>query len=157
MEKKIQVENDHLVNTRVLDEYKHAFKLFDQDRDGKITAQELQQLMHALGQELSKREIIKLINRFDDDESGCIEFPEFLKMMNTKMVVVDFEEAVGEAFSVFDKKGNGFISATEMRHAMIHLGSRKKRLTNDDVDEMFMSLKVNDTVHKDSFISMRKD
>ena len=58
MEKKIQVENDYLVNTQLLNEFKNAFKLFDHDRDGKVTAQELQQLMHALGQELSKGEII---------------------------------------------------------------------------------------------------
>ena len=38
-----------------------------------------------------------------------------------------------EAFKVFDKDGNGFISAAELRHVMTNLG---EKLTEDEVDEM---------------------
>jgi calmodulin len=34
---------------------------------------------------------------------------------------------------VFDKDGNGFISAAELRHAMTNLG---EKLTDEEVDEM---------------------
>ena len=36
-------------------------------------------------------------------------------------------------FSVFDKDGNGFISAAELRHVMTNLG---EKLTDEEVDEM---------------------
>ena len=35
---------------------------------------------------------------------------------------VDTEEEVKESFRVFDKDGNGFISAAELRHVMTNLG-----------------------------------
>merc|ERR1711935_459948 len=38
-----------------------------------------------------------------------------------------------EAFSLFDKDGNGFISAAELRHVMTNLG---EKLTDEEVDEM---------------------
>lgn len=36
----------------------------------------------------------------------------------------DSEEEIREAFKVFDKDGNGSISAAELRHVMTNLGSR---------------------------------
>merc|ERR1712107_741521 len=40
---------------------------------------------------------------------------------------------MGEAFKVFDRDGNGFISAAESRHVMTNLG---EKLTDEEVDEM---------------------
>jgi len=36
----------------------------------------------------------------------------------------DSEEELKEAFRVFDKDGNGFISAAELRHIMTNLGEK---------------------------------
>merc|ERR1712151_427786 len=43
------------------------------------------------------------------------------------------EEELIEAFKVFDRDGNGFISAAELRHVMTNLG---EKLTDEEVDEM---------------------
>jgi calmodulin len=43
------------------------------------------------------------------------------------------EEELREAFKVFDKDGNGSISAAELRHVMTNLG---EKLTDEEVDEM---------------------
>ena len=48
--------------------------------------------------------------------------PEFLTMKERKMRDTDSEEEIREAFKVFDKDGNGFISAAELRHVMTNLG-----------------------------------
>merc|ERR1719419_2175360 len=45
----------------------------------------------------------------------------------------DSEDEIKEAFKVFDKDGNGFISAAELRHVMTNLG---EKLTDEEVDEM---------------------
>ena len=45
----------------------------------------------------------------------------------------DANEEIREAFKVFDKDGNGFISAAELRHVMTNLG---EKLTDEEVDEM---------------------
>ena len=54
-------------------------------------------------------------------------------MMARKMKDTDSEEEIKEAFRVFDKDGNGFISAAELRHVMTNLG---EKLTDEEVDEM---------------------
>ena len=53
--------------------------------------------------------------------------------MARKMKETDSEEEIREAFRVFDKDGNGFISAAELRHVMTNLG---EKLTDEEVDEM---------------------
>ena len=62
-----------------------------------------------------------------------MDFPEFLALMARKITADDTEDEMKEAFRVFDKEGNGFISAAEMRHIMMNLG---EKLTEDEVDEM---------------------
>ena len=54
-------------------------------------------------------------------------------MMARKMKDTDSEEEVREAFKVFDKDGNGFISAAELRHVMTNLG---EKLSDTEVEEM---------------------
>ena len=65
--------------------------------------------------------------------SGTIDFPEFLTMMSKKMRNSDTEDELKDAFKVFDKDGNGVISAAELRHVMTNLG---EKLTDEEVDDM---------------------
>merc|ERR1712167_264903 len=88
------------------------------------------------GDQLSNEQISEfqdMINEVDQDGSGTIDFPEFLTLMARKMQDSDSEEEIKEAFRVFDKDGNGFISAAELRHIMTNLG---EKLTDEEVDEM---------------------
>ena len=54
-------------------------------------------------------------------------------MMAKKIKDTDSEDELREAFRVFDKDGNGAISAAELRHVMTNLG---EKLTDEEVDEM---------------------
>jgi calmodulin len=45
----------------------------------------------------------------------------------------DSEDEILEAFKLFDKDGNGFISAAELRHVMTNLG---EVITDEEVDEL---------------------
>ena len=65
--------------------------------------------------------------------NGTIDFTEFLQMMAKKMKDTDTEQELIDAFHVFDKDGNGFISAAELRLVMTNLG---EKLTDDEVDEL---------------------
>ncbi len=54
-------------------------------------------------------------------------------MMSKKLQGADSSDELKEAFHVFDKDGDGFISAAELRHVMTTLG---EKLTDEEVDEM---------------------
>ena len=45
----------------------------------------------------------------------------------------DFDEELQEAFKVFDRDQNGYISSHELRHTMTNLG---ENLTPEEVEEM---------------------
>ncbi|KAI5108250.1 calmodulin 2a, partial [Silurus meridionalis] len=116
-------------------EFKEAFSLFDKDGDGTITTKELGTVMRSLGQNPTEAELQDMIIYIYIYiyRNGTIDFPEFLTMMARKMKDTDSEEEIREAFRVFDKDGNGYISAAELRHVMTNLG---EKLTDEEVDEM---------------------
>merc|ERR1719217_1657590 len=116
-----------------IQEFKEAFALFDKDGDGTITTKELGTVMRSLGQNPTEAELHDMINEVDADGNGTIDFTEFLSLMARKMKDTDMEEELREAFKVFDKDNNGFISAAEPRHVMTNLG---EKLTDEEVDEM---------------------
>uniref|UniRef100_A0A7N0UVG4 EF-hand domain-containing protein n=1 Tax=Kalanchoe fedtschenkoi TaxID=63787 RepID=A0A7N0UVG4_KALFE len=132
-----------------ISEFREAFSLFDKDNDvatlrtmklasmktydhcaGRITTKELATVMRSLGQSPTDAELQDMINEVDADGNGTIDFTEFLNLMATKMTS---EGELKEAFRVFDKDQNGYISAAELRHIMTNLG---EKLSKEDVDEM---------------------
>lgn len=91
--------------------------------------------------------------QIDADGNGTVDFPEFLTMMARKMKDTDSEEEILEAFKVFDKDGNGFISAAELRHIMTNLG---EKLTDEEVDEMIREADIDGDgqINYEEFVKM---
>ncbi|XP_065921016.1 calmodulin-like [Dysidea avara] len=134
-----------------ISEFKEAFSLFDEDGDGTITTKELCTVMRSLGQNPTEAELQDMINEVDADRNGTIDFPEFLTMM-VRRTDSDLEE-VREMFSIFDKDGNGFISAAELRHVLKNHG---EMVTDEEVDEMMREADVDGDgqVNYDEFVAM---
>lgn len=61
-------------------EIKEAFELFDQDHDGAIDYHELKVAMRALGFELKKAEVLKLIRDHDRQGDDLMEYDDFVKI-----------------------------------------------------------------------------
>jgi calmodulin len=76
-----------------------------------------------------------------------------INTLHRKMADTDTEEEIREAFKVFDKDGNGFISAAELRHVMTNLG---EKLSDEEVDEMIREADVDGDgqVNYDEFVKM---
>merc|ERR1711988_948769 len=113
-------------------ELKEVFTLFDRDEDGFITS-ELQTVLRSLGQDPTDVELQDLVNDVDSDQDGSIDFPEFLAMMSKQMKETDVEAEIEAAFKMFDKNGDGFISANELKTVMHGL---QEKLTERDVQAM---------------------
>lgn len=65
--------------------------------------------------------------------NGTIEFNEFLAMMAKRQSEATELEEITDAFKVFDKNGDGFINAAELRHVMTNLG---EKLSDGEVQDM---------------------
>jgi calmodulin len=103
-----------------------AFDSFDKDNDGEISVSELGAVMKAMGENLTEAQLQNLISEADDDGTGTINFNEFVKFISSKN---RDDEAVKErelldAFQVFDRDQNGFISMDELRHILTSFGHK---------------------------------
>lgn len=82
----IGLSTDHEEGSESPDDLMEAFRVFDKNRDGYISSQELQQTLHCLGfgegRDLGNCE--KMICKFDLDSNGLLDFYEFKTMMNNK-------------------------------------------------------------------------
>jgi len=65
-------------------ELKEAFRVFDMDGNGLISASELSNIMRNLGEKLSDGEVAELIRQADIDRDGQINYEEFVKVMVAK-------------------------------------------------------------------------
>lgn len=90
-------------------------------------------MMRSLGQTPTEAELKDMIAEVDANKDGTIDFKEFLGLMSRQSKGRDSQEELREAFKVFDKDGNGYISAAELRHVMTSLG---EKLTDEEVDAM---------------------
>ena len=86
--------------------------------------------MIRLGKNPTEAELQDIINEVDPNGDGTVDFPSFLTIMARKMKDQDTEEDIIEAFRVFDKDGNGTISAMSS-DVMTNLG---EKLTDEEVD-----------------------
>ncbi|KAK6633811.1 hypothetical protein RUM43_001402 [Polyplax serrata] len=134
-------------------EFREAFNLFDKDGDGNITTKELGTCMRSLGQNPTEAEISDLICEVDVQGTGLIDFSSFVLIMAKKVKDVDNEEELREAFRIFDKEGNGFITAAELRHIMMNLG---EKLTEEECDEMIREADVmgDGNINYEEFVTM---
>ncbi|KAF5740522.1 calmodulin-like protein 8-like [Tripterygium wilfordii] len=114
-------------------EFQEAFCLLDKDGDGCITIQELGTAIKSLSVNPTQEELENMISEVDTNENGTIEFGEFLNLMARKMKENEADEELKEAFKVFDKDQDGYISPNELRRVMMNFG---EKLTDEEVEEM---------------------
>ncbi|XP_043195790.1 neo-calmodulin-like isoform X1 [Amphibalanus amphitrite] len=117
----------------IVAEFKEAFMLLDRDEDGIINMSELGVVMKSLGQRPTATELRQMITTVDQEGMGQIEFNEFLQVMARKMAGMATEEELKEAFKVFDKDKDGFLSVSELRRIMTSMG---EKLTKAEVEDM---------------------
>ena len=115
-------------------EYKDSFSLFDKDADGFINVEELGVVLRSLGQHPNQVELDDMIEEVDADGNLEIDFQEFLCLMARTQKESESDEELTEAFNLFDRDGNGFISFDEMKHVLMKIG---QKLTEPEVVELF--------------------
>ncbi|KAJ8968082.1 hypothetical protein NQ317_016086 [Molorchus minor] len=62
-------------------ELKEAFRLYDREGNGYITTGTLKEILAALDDNLTSRDLDGIIAEIDTDGSGTVDFDEFMEMM----------------------------------------------------------------------------
>ena len=66
-------------------EYTQAFEVFDKDKDGKISRQELKTIMRSLGQNPSDDDIEEMMLSVDKNQDGQISYDEFMNLISIQI------------------------------------------------------------------------
>ena len=143
------------ISDELVHQFKDTFNLFDKDNDGFISVEELEDVMKSLGQSPTKDELKDMVNDVDTDGDGRIDFPEFLTMMSRKVHELDLNKEMEEAFKVFDKDGDGFITPAELKSVLHSLGDK---LTNNEITMMMKEADLNGDgkINFHEFVQMMK-
>jgi centrin-3 len=114
-------------------ELKEAFDLFDADKTGTIDLHELKVLMRALGFDVKKPEVVKLVHDVDPNNAGNVDYEHFMEIMSEKYGERDPEEEINKAFTLFDDDHSGKISLRNMRRVARELG---ENLSEEELQAM---------------------
>ncbi|KAL1556532.1 putative calcium-binding protein CML25 [Salvia divinorum] len=77
----IELNTSNVDNDEAQENLRHAFDIFDADKNGAISAEELLNVLRSLGEECTLDDCKKMISGVDIDGSGTIDFDEFKAMM----------------------------------------------------------------------------
>ncbi|XP_061665884.1 myosin regulatory light chain 2, skeletal muscle isoform X3 [Syngnathoides biaculeatus] len=89
-----------------IQEYKEAFTIIDQNRDGIISKDDLRDVLATMGQLNVKNEELDAMVK---EASGPINFTVFLTMFGEKLKGADPEDVIVSAFKVLDPEATGSI------------------------------------------------
>ena len=96
--------------------------MFDKDKDGFVTRQELKTIMRSLGQNPSEDDIEEMMVTADANQDGKISYDEFMTLISNQIKSSEDVDEMSEAFAVFDVDKDGFITKSELRQVMNRLG-----------------------------------
>ncbi|KAL6008200.1 putative calcium-binding protein cml11 [Asimina triloba] len=106
-------------------ELREIFRSFDRNNDGSLTQLELGSLLRSLALKPSPDQLDALVQKADTNSNGLVEFSAFVALVSPKLLAAKSrytEEQLQQLFRLFDRDGNGCITAAELAHSMAKLG-----------------------------------
>ncbi|KAG8942229.1 Calcium-binding component of the spindle pole body (SPB) half-bridge [Tulasnella sp. 424] len=137
-------------------EIKEAFELFDTDKDGALDYHELKVAMRALGFDLKKAEVLKILKDHDKTGGGLIEFDDFAKIMSERILARDPHDEIRRAFQLFDDDHSGKISIRNLRRVAKEVG---ENLDDDELQAMIeeFDLDMDGEINEAEFFAIMTD
>eukprot|EP00928_Gymnodinium_smaydae_P063300 TRINITY_DN46929_c0_g1_i1.p1 TRINITY_DN46929_c0_g1~~TRINITY_DN46929_c0_g1_i1.p1 ORF type:complete len:983 (+),score=176.73 TRINITY_DN46929_c0_g1_i1:117-3065(+) len=108
----------------------NAFLRFDENGDGRIQAGEFHKLMHSLGS-FTDDEITKLFQEADSDDSGSVDWKEFIRWICSGAATKDMDASIKDTFTHFlateDLQEAAFIESSSVtKHVLATLQQANK-------------------------------
>ncbi|CAL4903501.1 unnamed protein product [Urochloa decumbens] len=112
-----------------------VFRHYDENGDGKISAEEMASVLRALGAPPGPGEVRRMMDEMDADRDGFVDLAEFVAFhcggggggqgeAEEEDQGAATEAALREAFRMYDADSNGLISARELHRVLRQLGDK---------------------------------
>ena len=121
-----------MFDQKQVQEFKEAFNLMDQDRDGTIGMDDLKEVYSSLGKAPKDAELKAML----DEAKGAINFTMLLTLFGDRLNGTDEENVILNGWKNFDKEGTGFISQHSLREILTGEGRKEDRLSDVEFTQM---------------------
>ena len=118
-----------------IQQFKEAFNMIDQNRDGFIDKEDLHDMLASLGKDPTEEYLEEMMRC----SPGPINFTMFLTMFGEKLNGTDPEDVIKNAFACFDLENTGYINEDRLRELLTTMGDR---FTDEEVDDMYMGAPI---------------
>ncbi len=109
---------NHLMSKEDKNEMHEIFSSFDKNGDGVLSREEIfEGYKSILGEVEATKEVDRIMKEADLDKSGSIDYNEFLIACSNRQKLLN-KEKLEATFKMFDKDGNGSISAKEIKEVL---------------------------------------
>jgi len=133
-----------------IQEFKEAFTIIDQNRDGFIDATDLKDMWASLGRIQDDTFISGMVA----EATGPINFTMFLTFMGDKLQNTDSDETLTNAFLSIDDANTGFIKQDKFTRCLSQMGDR---FTKEEIEQMYnVAPMKGDAVNWKKFIKLIK-
>ncbi|GAB1609567.1 calmodulin-like isoform X1, partial [Argonauta hians] len=143
------------MNREKIDLCREACIVFAKDGDSCIFSKDIGTVMRAMGYSPTESEVRNIQASVDNAGKRKLTDQDVVSIISKQQITQDTDEELKEAFRVFDKDGNGYISCAELRHVLTNLG---EKLTHEEVDEMIREADItaDGRVNYDDFVKILK-
>lgn len=133
-----------------------AFQMFDQGKTGFIESSKIATILNTLGHTFDDDELQALCEENDPEGTGKLNFDAFSEIAGHFLEEEDAEamqEELREAFRLYDREGNGYITTGTLREILKALDDK---LTPEDLDGIIAEIDTDGsgTVDFDEFMEM---
>jgi myosin regulatory light chain 12 len=119
-----------LFNQSQITEFKEAFAMIDQDRDGIIGAEDLVAIYQQVGREADPKVVKEMLAECPDK----INFTHFLTLFGEKLHGTDSETALRDAFIMFDEEKKGKLAEEYVKDLLMNVGDQ---FSKDEIKQVW--------------------
>lgn len=109
-----------LFNQSQIQEFKEAFTMIDQDRDGIISQDDLAAIYQQIGREPDPKSLKALLSEAPDK----LNFTAFLQIFGEKLHGTDSEQTLRDAFQMFDPERKGVLGEEYVKDLLMNVGDQ---------------------------------
>lgn len=120
-------------------EIKDIFSEYVKNKTDSVETKDLNVITRRIGLNPNEEQVEEIIQESDPIGSGFVTIENFLKSMTKRVRDHETEDALAEAFKMFDRDNNGLIGEAEFAHVLLAIG---ETLTQDEISEVFQEYDI---------------